>query len=412
MGKGRNNKRKLNTLPEISGTISSGVSVVVDVFFGITGLQFGMLNIVIFAFAVVVLLVIWIWLTISFCKNMEVNRESCELQKESFLDYIDANIDLKKYHSGIERIKKDYNQKQKRERKFYICVTILLAVGLVANICMAVSQYSVMSGSKEIDDAAGTNIGSSVNTTTVKTTVVNDGDANKGITPEQKAEMENQTFILSNPKKLEVLLKEDEERVFYVSPDEDEPKQKVDAHLNGILCQAKRSTILKDSLEESVAEEAQSEEDAFLGDIKKARNYRTQENYEGWKSVIPDSDTLTGIMDDREKLLESLYEGMEVDGVLCIRMANSHQLMADEYRLQGGKPQTVVYHYVEAIKWTEEGLAYEDLPKGYRSDYVTYLKARYKDIADYIANNLERFGNEKEKYEQIMKKANVIYETM
>lgn len=117
-------------------------------------------------------------------------------------------------------------------------------------------------------------------------------------------------------------------------------------------------------------------------------------------------------MNDREFLLKPLDEGMEVDGVLCIRMANNHQLLADEYRLQGGKPQTVMYHYAEAIKWTEEGLAYEDLPKEYRSEYVTYLKVRYKDIADYIANNLERFGDEKEKYRQIMKKANVIYGTM
>lgn len=405
MGKGKNNKRELNTLPEISGSISSGVSVVVDVFFGITGYQFGRLNIVIFGLVAIALLAIWIWLTFSFYKNIEVNRESYELQKESFLDYFDANIDLKKYHSGIAKIEKNYNKKQKRERKVYGIVTTMLAVGLIANSSMAVSQYSVMSGTKEIDEvAASTNNSSSVNTTTVETTVVNDGDANKGITSEQKEEMENKSFILSDPEKLEVLSDEDEERVFYASPDEDKLKQKVDAHLNGILHQKKRSAILENSSEERIKTEAQNEENIFLNDREKAKNYRTQENYEGWKSVIPNSNTLENIMNDREFLLKPLDEGMEVDGVLCIRMANNHQLLADEYRLQGGKPQTVMYHYAEAIKWTEEGLAYEDLPKEYRSEYVTYLKVRYKDIADYIANNLERFGDEKEKYRQIMKK--------
>lgn len=234
---------------------------------------------------------------------------------------------------------------------------------------MIVSQYSVMRGIRNTDETvAGKNDGFPINTTTVETTVVNDGDANKSITPEEEEEMENKTFILSEPERLEVVSDADVERAFYVSLDEDKLKKEVKEHLDGIRNQKKRSTIL--------------------------------------------ANTLENIISDREFLLMSSDEDMDLDGGLCIRLANNNQSFADEYKLQGGKPQTVVFYYVETIKRTEDGLAYEDLPQGYRSKYTRYLKARYKDIADYIENNLEGFGTEREKYRQIMEKANAIYKTM
>ena len=80
---------------------------------------------------------------------------------------------------------------------------------------MIVSQYSVMRGIRNTDETvAGKNDGFPINTTTVETTVVNDGDANKSITPEEEEEMENKTFILSEPERLEVVSDADVERAF------------------------------------------------------------------------------------------------------------------------------------------------------------------------------------------------------
>lgn len=227
--------------------------------------------------------------------------------------------------------------------------------------------------------------------------------------------MENKTFILSEPDRLEVLSDVDEERVFYVSMDQEKLEEEVGAHINSIYSQKKRSSFLEGSIQDRFKVKVQKEEDIFLNARDEAKIYRTQENYEGWKNVIPNSNTLEDIMDDRELLLTPLgedVEDMEFDGVLYIRLANNNQLFVDEYKNQGGKPETVIYYFVETIKRTEEGLAYEDIPQEYKTEYYSYLKARYKDIADYIEKNLERFGAEKERYQEIMAKANVIYKTM
>lgn len=415
MGKGKHNKRKLDTLPEISGTISFVVSLAIDVFFGIVSQQFSMLNIFIFALSIVVLLAGWIWLTIVFCRERKEKRKNYGYKKNQYLDRCckEDNIDKIEIVRIIAINYEKYTKRCKREKRRYIIMSTMLILGIIVNGCMVVSQYSVMRRIKENDEvSASTNVSSPVNTTTVETTIVNDGDANKGITPEQKEEMENKTFILNDPDRLEVLSDADVERVFYVSTDEDKHKIEVKEHLESVYNQKRRKTIKENSSEERLAAKAQSEEDVFLNKREEAESFRTQENYEGWKNVIPNSNTLESIMGDWEFLLTPLDEDVKGNGVWCIRLANENQLFADEYRLQGGKPQTVVFYQVETIKWTEDGLAYEDLPKGYRSKYTRYLKARYKDIADYIENNLERFGAEKDTYRQIMEKANAIYKAM
>lgn len=281
---------------------------------------------------------------------------------------------------------------------------------------MTILQYNAMKGVNETGQAVmSNNTSSNENKNTIENTIVNEVGSNNGITPEEKQEMEDKTFILSDPDRLKVLSNEDEERAFYVTMDQEKPDVEVNEHISSIYNQKKRSTFLEKSIEERFNAKVQKDEDVFLNAIDEAKIYRTQENYVAWKNVIPNSNVLESIMEDRELLLTPLdedIEDMEFDGVLCIRLANNNQLLADEYRRQGGKSETVVYYYVEAIKWTEEGLAYEDIPQEYKTEYYSYLKARYKDIADYIENNLERFGVEKEKYRQLMEKANAIYRAM
>lgn len=47
-------------------------------------------------------------------------------------------------------------------------------------------------------------------------------------------------------------------------------------------------------------------------------------------------------MNTRDILLMSWSEDQKIDGVWYFRFANNNQLFADEYRRQGGKPETVV----------------------------------------------------------------------
>ncbi len=416
MKESEKNKRKQNTLPEKLGIIMSVFSAINDVFFGISGLQFGILNIIIFILSAIVLLVIWIWLTVSFYKKEKEKEARYKCQKEQYIENCNENAGIKEIYREVEKNDEKYAIKRKGEIRCYIIITIMLGIGIIFNCSMTILQYDAMRGAKEKEETVtGINASSNENTNTIANTIVNEAGGNKGITPEEKEEMKNKTFILSDPERLRVLSKEDEERVFYVTMDQEKLEEEVEEHINSIYDQKKKSTFLENSTEERLAANAQGAENIFLHAIDQAKKYRTQENYEGWKSVIPNSNTLENIMDDREFLLtpaEEDTEDMEFDGVLCFRLANNNQLLADEYKRQGGKPETVVYYYVEAIKKTEDGLAYEDLPQGYKTTYYGYLKARYKDIADYIENNLDKFGAGKEKYQQLMEKANAIYKMM
>lgn len=413
MKESEKNKRKQNTLLEKLGIILSAFSVIFDVFFGILGFQFGILNIIIFILSAIVLLVIWTWLTVSFCKKEKEKEARYKYRKKQYIENCNENADIKEIYRKVEKNDEKYAIKRKGKIRCCITITIILGIGIILNCSMTILQYNAMTGAKEKEETVNSiNASSNENTNTVANTIVNEVD---GITPEEKEEMKNKTFILSEPERLRVLSKEDEERVFYVTMNQEKLEEEVDEHINSIYNQKKKSTFLENSTEERLATNAQDAENIFLHDIDEAKKYRTQENYEGWKSVIPNSNTLENIMDDREFLLtpsEEDMEDMEFDGVVCFRLANNNQLLADEYKRQGGKSETVVYYYVEAIKKTEDGLTYEDIPQDYKTKYYSYLKARYKDIADYIANNLEEFGAGKEKYQQLMEKANTIYMMM
>lgn len=416
MRKSENNKRQQNTWLEKAGIMVSSSSVLVDVIFGILNLQFGILNIIIFILFAIILLIIWIWLTVSFRKKEKENEARYECQKNEFIGRFNKEANINKVCSIIKKNDEKFTKRRKGEIRCYMVISAILGVGMIFSCGMIMGQYNAMKGTEATEESVmGINTSSNENTTTVENTIINEGNGNKGITPEEKKEMENKTFILNDPERLKVAPKEDEKRVFYVTMDQGELEEEVERHINNIYNQKKRSSFLENSLEKNIAAGIQKEEDIFLHNIEKAINYRVQGNYEVWKSVIPNSSTLENIMNNRELLLTPLEEDMsdtEFDGVLCIRLANNYQLLADEYKRQGGKPETVVYYYVESIKRIEDGLAYEDIPRGYKGTYYNYLKARYKDVADYIANNLERFGAEKERYQQIMEKAYAIYEAM
>lgn len=409
MRESKNNKRK-QSRAKIKETVIPLLSIIVEVIFKIWDLQFGILNIIIFTLIGIAFLILGIWKIVSFCKKLKKDEERYRCKKEKFIEEQEEYTDFKKLYSKIEKNEARYTKERWRKIIYFIVITTLYVVGIIVGFGMSIGQYNAMRVAKETVKAATDNNSSSIENIT---NIVNNEGSNNEITPEEKEEMKNKTIILSDIERLRVISKEDEEKVFYVSMEQEKLEEEVKAHINSIYNQRKKSAFLENSIEKEVVASAQKDEDIFLHARDEAEKYRTQGNYKGWKSVIPDSNTLEDIMSTRKLLLlNPSKEDMEFDGVVYVRLANNNQLLADEYRRQGGKSETVIYYYVEAIKMTEAGLAYEDIPREYKTEYYNYLKARYKDIADYIENNLEKFGVEKETYQELKEKANAIYKTM
>lgn len=141
--------------------------------------------------------------------------------------------------------------------------------------------------------------------------------------------------------------------------------------------------------------------------------YRQKGDYTGWRYSIPSSGTLEqDIMAKREQFW-NVGEGeiVKFDGQLCFMMASSNQRLAMEYALQGGIPETVIYYYAESVIWLEEALTYRDLPRETAAAYKSNLKGRYKDISDYIENNIDGFMDKGEAQE-LREKAWAIYRVM
>lgn len=114
MRESENNKRKQNTLPEVLGIILSIFSVINDVVFGILGLQFGKLNIVIFILFAIILLVIGIWLTVSFCKKRKAKEARYRCQKDKFIERYNGKVNIKNVLSVIQENDTKYAIKRKK----------------------------------------------------------------------------------------------------------------------------------------------------------------------------------------------------------------------------------------------------------------------------------------------------------
>lgn len=234
-------------------------------------------------------------------------------------------------------------------------------------------------------------------------------------TPEQLAEMKGKTFLLEEPGRSLFLTDEQESRVFYVTgTDREICKKEVDRHLSNLRGIGRESTLnLASQIEKNVIAQASGNEDYFRRDIKKAMEYRQKEDYTGWLYSIPSSGTLErDIMAMREQFW-TVGEGeiVKFDSSLCFMMANSNQLLAMEYDLQGGIPETVIYYYTESIIWVEEALTYRDLPKETAVSYEDYIKGRYKDNSDFIENNLNGFMDQEDALE-LKEKAWAVYRAM
>lgn len=405
MEKNENEDRKQNTgIVLVGGLILPALSLLVSVI----GLENKLLNIILFVvMAIVCVVILWglpFYYFGRFEKKVKYEYEEKILNRNKKND-----SDIENIETEIRENKRRFNRECREEKISFMIKSVSLSLVFFANIGLLLWQLYVKSEDVKVGlpDYAESNPGNSA------PTYEDEEKSNDGITPEQKAEMKNKTFILNDPERLIVLSKGDENKVFYITNvNETEIEEEVTIHVKDIFSKKKNSTVATNSVEEYIIFKVQEDEDVFLQDIENASYFKSIENYEAWVNTIPHSDKLETIMNDREWLWMSQNEDMMFSGTVWFRLANSNQLLSKEYMLQGGAPETVIYYYVQSIIWVERGLAYEDLPEGYQDKYYNYIKARYRDIGDYIENNLERFGVEQDRYRQIEEKAYAIYKAM
>lgn len=405
MAKNKNGERKQNTGHDIViGLILPFVSVLIEAI----SLPYKLFCIIFLVFLVIVFLTVLGWQIFSYTKRIEekieIEYEKTIINENSKTDGSTENIE-----SEIRENKRRFHRECREEKISFVKRMAGCSAALFISIVLLFLRLSVIS----TDGNDGTPVNTDNPPVVINVNNMDQENSNDGITPEQIEEMEKKTFILIDPNKLIIISNEDEKDIFYISDtDKDTVVAEVEAHNAEIFAQNKRSTVVSGSDVKYIAENAQGLEDDFLAKINSARAFKNQGKYEDWLNELPSSDDLDQIIEGRERLWRPQEENMEFDGNWCIRLANNMQLYAEEYMLQGGRPETVVYFEVQAIKWTERGLAYEDLPVDNYDKYYKYIKARYKDISDYIQNNLDGFGDEKEKYQQIKENAYAIYNAM
>lgn len=224
------------------------------------------------------------------------------------------------------------------------------------------------------------------------------------------------SFILEDPDIVWELSSGLRQYVFYVTLDGmADNGEKVSDHLQVISDSDRVSNAGKRTeIENGVIDRASRLEEEFLKDIKAARQYRVNGNDLKWRDTIPSSATLDDIIETRSDFWSEDILRDKCDGELCFLLANDFQQYALEFAGQGGKISTVVYCYAWSILWTERAMSYSDITEENEKLYYDYLRARYKDISDYLLKNLTTLSENKELnyYITLQKKAEIIYNIM
>lgn len=221
-------------------------------------------------------------------------------------------------------------------------------------------------------------------------------------------EIVNISFCL-NESVIPSLEEQDTEKIFYVLYQDG--GDVVVNHVDNLWAGDKTSGTWKlTKEEEGDIALASIKENFFTEKVEEAKAYKEKRKIDEWQDTVPDvCDYKTNVMEDRI----SIIDDGKADGEICFLVANNHQYIGNEYKSQNKEYEAVIYYWGKSIIYTEEGLMYGDLSEEQRNTYYRYLKARYKDIADYIGqvwNQIEE--GDKEMYEEWRDAARRIYEEM
>lgn len=224
-------------------------------------------------------------------------------------------------------------------------------------------------------------------------------------------DIESVQVVLLERDKVICLSTEEEKAIFYIISDKEISSDSVKNHLKQILdLNIKNGLEDESEIVKDISATASAKGDIFYTKIDEAARYKNIGDMESWKVTVPDSGFLEKeVMQPREKLWEERKSNQEI----CFGLANNNKCLADEYMRQKGNYETVIYYFGQSILWTERGLAYEDLTDRNKKIYYNFLKARYKDIGDYIEKNYDNMNDkEKKRFDVIRKKAITIYSAM
>lgn len=208
------------------------------------------------------------------------------------------------------------------------------------------------------------------------------------------------------------LEKQDAKRIFYVLyQNEENVVNDVKTHVEGLSAGDRTSGTWKlTEAEKAVISSASTDEIIFKEKVEEAKSYKERRQMKDWQNTVPDaSDYKNEVINKRISIIKS----EKADGEICFLVANDYQYFGDEYKNQDKEYEAVIYYWGQCIIYTEEALIYTDISEELRDDYYNYLKARYKDIADYIEqvwNQIEE--GDKEMYGEWRDAARKIYEEM
>ena len=93
-------------------------------------------------------------------------------------------------------------------------------------------------------------------------------------------------------------------------------------------------------------------------------------------AVILSSDVLDEVIDGRKELLES-----HPNPTLAWLLANNMQTYALNYLHQTYNGESILYFYMQSIKYAEKSLEFE-MDSKMKFNRIEYIQSRYKDIAD------------------------------
>lgn len=364
---------------------------------------------------VIALFLIYLHEEYRYYKDIEEDKRECEQRKEELREKLiksEEEDERKKISDQEATLEDKHERKQKFIKKSRRRIRI--AFWIAAAISVSVFVYGLAVGKVEQGTEGIAKNESSAEKDKDGKRIVEKVTGENGETTDSTdqngAEIPDIHFILDEPDRLKTLTDEMIKDVFYVSNVSPEKNgEEVSSHMDGIFGKKRKDTSGNASIvEQGVIDEASKQEAIFKNDMQRAAECKSRNDEGGWRNHIPHSNDLENdIMNEREQFwnLEKPIFG----STLAFLMANSNQELADEYKLQGGRPETVIFYWVESIIWTERGLSYENLSQEDKDEYYPYLKARYKDIYDFIEAHEDEPWAQEETYQEIKEKAYAIY---
>lgn len=368
---------------------------------------------------VIALFLIYLYEEYMYHEDIEEDKQECEQRKKELREKLiksEAEDERKNISDQEATLEDKHERKQKFIKKSRRRIRIAFWIAAAISVSIFVYGLAVGKGKQGTEGVARNESGARENkenkellekVTGENGETTDDTDQNGA---ESKGEIPDIHFILDEPGRLKTLTDEMIKDVFYVSNVSPEKNgEEVSGHIDGIFGEKREDTSGNASIiEQGVIDEASKQEAIFKNDMQRAAECKSRNDEGGWQDYIPHSNDLENkIMNEREQFwnLEEPIFG----STLAFMMANSNQLLADEYKLQGGRPETVIFYWVESITWTERGLSYGNLFQEDKDEYYPYLKARYKDIYDFIEAHEDEPWAQEETYQEIKEKAYAIY---